>query len=77
MHAAEASGTGILMLYSGVKNMLCFYNWLEAQIPTNIFFSKSGLTDAWNWETCIQKLREFLNIILEMCFTISYGVMCR
>jgi hypothetical protein len=29
---------GILMLYSGVKNMPCFYNWLEAKIPINIFF---------------------------------------
>jgi hypothetical protein len=29
---------GILMLYSGVKNIPCFYNWPEAKILINIFF---------------------------------------
>jgi len=38
LHAGEASGRGILMLYSGVKSMLCFYNWLEAQIPISVYF---------------------------------------
>jgi hypothetical protein len=33
----ELQAEGILMLYSGDKNMLCFYNWPAAQIPITFF----------------------------------------